>query len=296
MLALACACLPATSCFAAKTLRLGAPDSWKYLAFDPSTKRVFVAHGNEITVVDAASMRIIGHVPGLSGAHGVAIVPGGYGYATSSKSAQVSVFDPKTLQAKASLQAGEDANSVTYDPLSAHVFVANDDAGTITVIDAATNAAIATIALPGGEGLESAAADGAGHLFVNHSAQDDVVRIDTRKSAADAAWPLPGCSKPQGLASDIESQRLFISCENKLLLVLDQRDGRIVASLPIGPSSETVLLDKHRHRIYTANADGTLSVIDVRQAMTATCPKPRLLPPKGRIRQRWIPKQVSSTW
>ena len=109
------------------TLPLGAPDSWKYLAFDVTTQHLFVAHGTEVTVVDTNTQRIIGHVPGLADAHGVAIVPGGYGYAASSQSGTISVFNPKTFQVIAVLKAGDDANSVTYDPASKHVFVANDD-------------------------------------------------------------------------------------------------------------------------------------------------------------------------
>ena len=262
MLAFALACLPLSQPLA-ETLPLGAPDSWKYLAFDSASQNVFVAHGNEVTVVDTATLRIVGHVPGLVSAHGVAIVPGGHGYAASSKSASVTIFDPKTFRVIAVLKAGDDANSVTYDAVSNHVFVANDDAGTITVIDTGTDTQIASIALPGGEGLESAAADGVGHLFINHSAQGNIVRIDTRKAAIDAAWPLPGCTEPQGLALDAALQRLFISCDNNVLLVLDEHDGRLVTTLPIGPGSETVLFDSRRHRIYTANADGTLSVIKV---------------------------------
>jgi YVTN family beta-propeller protein len=263
MLALVFAALPAAASPAAQTLPVGAPDAWKYLAFDPGTKRVFIAHGNEVTVVDTVTLQIAGHIHGLSGAHGVAIVPGGSGYAASSKSAAVSVFDPKTLQVSAVLKAGEDANSVTYDPVSHHVFVANDDSGTVTIIDAATNAPVASVVLPGGEGLESTAADGTGHLFVNHSAQNNVVRIDTRTSRVDAAWKLPGCTKPRGLAVDATLERLFASCDNSRLLVLDLHDGRLVTTVPIGPASDTVIYDTQRHRLYTANMNGTLSVIKV---------------------------------
>jgi YVTN family beta-propeller protein len=269
MLAFTLACLP-FSPSPAQTLPLGAPDNWKYLAFDPASQEMFVAHGNEITVVDTATLRIIGHVPGLAGAHGVAIVPGGHGYAASGKNATVTVFDPKTFRPIAVLQAGADANSVTYDPASHHVFVANDDAGTITVIDAATGTLVASIALPGGEGLAAAASDGAGHLFVNHGAQGNLVRIDTRRSAVDATWPLPGCSDPEGLALDSALQRLFISCDNNRLVVLDDRNGKLVEAMPIGPASDTVLYDVRRARIYTANADGTLSVIKVAGADSYT--------------------------
>ena len=254
-------CLGTAPAHARQTLALGGSGHWKYLTFDPATQDLFIAQGDEITVVDTAAMRIRGHVTGLSGAHGVALAPGGHGYASSSKSASLSVFDPATRQVSRVLKADDDANSVTYDPVSKRVFVANDDSGSITVVDTAKDTVIATIALPGGEGLQSAVADGRGHLFVNHSARNEVIRIDTRTAAADAAWPLAGCTGPQGLAADDASKRLFISCANGHLLVLDQQDGRPVATLPIGPDSGTVLFDARLHRLYTPNADGTLSVI-----------------------------------
>ena len=254
-------CLGAAPAHARQTLALGGSGHWKYLTFDPATQDLFIAHGDEITVVDTAAMRIRGHVSGVSGAHGVALAPGGHGYASSSTAASLSVFDPATLQVSRVLKAGEDANSVTYDPFSKRVFVANDDSGSMTVVDTAKDAVIATIALPGGEGLQSAVADGSGHLFVNHSARNEIIRIDTRAAAADAAWPLTGCTGPQGLAADNAAQRLFVSCANGRLLVMDQQDGRVTATLPIGPDSGTVLFDERRHRLYTPNADGTLSVI-----------------------------------
>jgi DNA-binding beta-propeller fold protein YncE len=57
--------------------------------------------------------------------------------------------------------------------------------------------------------------------------------------------------------------RIYVSCESGVLVILDARSGRQVATLPIGPGSETVIFDAARHRIYTPNADATLSVIDV---------------------------------
>jgi DNA-binding beta-propeller fold protein YncE len=246
----------------AATLPLGPPDKSKYAAFDPATHHLFVAQGAAITVVDTSSMTIAGRIGGLPGAHGIALVPGGSGYAAGGKSASVAVFDPATLKTIATIKAGEDANAVVYDPASRHVFVMNDDAATITVIDPARNASMATITLPPGEGLEGAAADGAGHLFVAHSAAGDVLRIDTRRGRVDASFKLHDCAKPQGLALDPQSGRVFVSCENRELLVLDGRDGKSLATIPIGPGNRTLIFDARRRRVYAPCADGTITVID----------------------------------
>jgi DNA-binding beta-propeller fold protein YncE len=262
-LALGAAWVGAGCAMATENVLLGGAEHWKYITFDPATRKVFVAHGDEVTVIDAGATRVTGHVQGIAGAHGVTIVPGGHGYATSSKSATVTVFDPRNLGVLAVLKAGDDANTVTYDPTSRRVFAGNDDAGTITVIDAMTDKVVTLVRLPGGEGIESMAADGTGGLFVNHSAGGDLVRIDTHRAIAGASWKLPDCAKPQGIAADNVTKRLFVSCESGRLLVLDQHDARVVASLPIGKVSDTVLLDAQRHRVYAPSSDGVLSVIGI---------------------------------
>src|SRR3984957_17994667 len=51
----------------AKTVALGAPDRWDYVTFDPGAKRVYVAHGDRVTVVDGGSGAVIGNVEGMPG-------------------------------------------------------------------------------------------------------------------------------------------------------------------------------------------------------------------------------------
>ena len=40
-----------------KTVPLGAPDRWDYVVADPETTRVYVAHGDRVTVLDMATGR-----------------------------------------------------------------------------------------------------------------------------------------------------------------------------------------------------------------------------------------------
>jgi DNA-binding beta-propeller fold protein YncE len=136
----------------------------------------------------------------------------------------------------------------------------NDDAGNITVIDPAQDKVIDTIAV--GPGLESSAADGEGHLFISHSEARQVLRIDTRRDVTDARWPVAACGEPHGLALDTARHRVFVSCPQGKLLVLDSQSGRQVAALAVGRGGDCLLFDPARRRIYSPNAEGTLSVIE----------------------------------
>lgn len=140
------------------------------------------------------------------------------------------------------------------------MFVINGDSGTITVIDPKTDAAVTTIAV-GGK-LEYGVPGEHGKLFVNGASKREVVSIDTATNKVVARWPVPACESPHGLAFDADSHRLFVSCLNATLHVVDSQNGRIIARLPIGQGSDGAAFDPKRKLIFSSNGkDGTISVI-----------------------------------
>ena len=245
--------------------RLGVPDRWDYVLFDPTSGRVFVAHGDHTDVIDGHSGRIVGRVGPLEGAHGTVVAPElGRGFADSGESRSLTAFDLGSLKPIGRAEAGEDADAVAYDGVSRHVFVMNGDSGSISVIDGATLKPVATIPLGGS--LEFAAADGHGALFVNLAEAGGVARIDTRSNAVTARWPVADCVSPHGMAYDDATRRIFTSCVDGKLKVLDADDGHLVASLPIGTGSDSVAIDAKRRLVFSANGSGSISVIAIRDA------------------------------
>jgi YVTN family beta-propeller protein len=252
-----------------KSVPLGAPDRWDYVVFDPASHRVYVSHGDRVSVVDGKSGAVIGQVEGFpGGTHGIAIVTASSrGYTDDGRAGEAASFDLATLKVQQRIKAAQDADAVTFDPASGHVFVINGDPGTVTVIDTKADAAIATVAA-GGK-LEFAVADGKGKLYVNGEEKREIVRVDTRTNQVDAHWPMPNCESPHGLAIDPASHRLFSSCVNKLLVVVNTETGATVASVPIGAGTDAAAFDPKRHLVFSSNGrDGTLSVIREQDANT----------------------------
>jgi hypothetical protein len=241
------------------TVALGAPDRWDYLAWDPDSHRVFAAHDSTVTVVDAERSAVVGQVP-VPGANGIGIASALHkGYAGSSETRSVVVFDLVSLRVLTRVPADEDTDAVVYDAANERIFVMQGDPKSATVIDARSDKSLGRIDLGGKP--EFAAADGSGKLYVNLVDQGAVRRIDTRSLRADATWPLPGCERPHGLALDTSARRLFSGCVNQRLLVLDLDDGHVVAKLPIGAGSDAVGFDPRLRHILSSNGAGTLSVI-----------------------------------
>lgn len=244
-----------------KTILLGAPDRWDYLTFDSPSHRVYVAHGDRVSVVDGRSGKIIGNIESMpGGTHGIAISHAtGRGFTDDGRAGEAVVFDVKTLKVLKRIKAEEDADGIVFDPSSGHVFVIDGDSGKLTVIDPRTERAIATI--DAGGGLEFGVSGDNGKLYVNGAEKHEIVRINTATNTVDAHWPMPGCVRPHGLAIDVVHHRLFSSCSNKVMKIMNADNGTIVATEPIGEGTDFAVFDPKSERAYSSNRDGTISVI-----------------------------------
>jgi YVTN family beta-propeller protein len=260
---------PAPAYRITKTVMLGAPDRWDYVVFDSSSHRVYVAHNDRVTVVDGHDGKVLGEVAGIpGGTHGVAISPArGEGVTDDGHAGQAVIFDLKTLKVISRVTVEKDADAVAFDKASGHVFVVEGDPKKVTVIDPKTNAVVATI--DGGGGLEYAASDGRGALFVAGVEKRDVVRINTTTNTVDAHWPIADCASPHGVAIDAKTHRLFVSCVNERLIVVNTDTGKEMTSVPIGKGTDAAAFDPKRKLIFSSNGvDGTLSVIQEKDAQT----------------------------
>jgi DNA-binding beta-propeller fold protein YncE len=66
---------------------------------------------------------------------------------------------------------------------------------------------------------------------------------------------------PTGLAYDAATDRLFVACREKpLLVVIDARSGKVLTSLPIGQGVDWAYFDPDAKQVLTSNGEGTLSI------------------------------------
>ena len=250
---------PAANYTFADDVELGAPGFWDYLTFDPVAKRVYAAHYDKVSVFDAATGKPVGSIGPVKDAHGVVVVNRlGKGYAVSGEDGAVKVFNLSDLKIVKDIKIADDIDGAVLDPHSGAVLVVSGDGKSLSVINP-DHDTVKTFPLPGKP--EYLAADGAGKVYVNLADTATVAKVDIATGKVEANWPLTGCKAPHGLAYDARSHRLFSGCSNGRLVVVDAKNGRNVASLPIGPLSDGVVVDEKRGLLFSASAKGTLSVI-----------------------------------
>jgi DNA-binding beta-propeller fold protein YncE len=244
-----------------KKIPVGGEGGWDYITMDSATRRLFISRGSKVVVLDVDSGKIAGEIPNTEGVHGIALAQEvGRGFTSNGRAGTVTIFDLKTLAVVGSAQAGTNPDAIVYDPASNRVFAMNGRSQNATAIDGATGKVAGTVALAGKP--EFAAADGAGHVYVNIEDKNEMQQIDSQKLAVTSTWPLAPCDEPSGLAMDTEHRRLFAGCGNKLMAVVDANSGKVIATPAIGEGVDANGFDPGTGFAFASNGrSATLTVV-----------------------------------
>jgi DNA-binding beta-propeller fold protein YncE len=246
----------------ANRIHVGGEGFWDLLEVDASTGRLFLSHGTVVNVIDTKTGTLIGTIPDMNGVHGIALAPDlKKGFISCGRDSSVVIFDLDSLTVMTRLEAtGRNPDAIVYEPFSRRVFDFNPGSRNATVIDAKTNTIVGTVALDGRP--ELAAVDGRGTLFVNLEDKNMVEVIDAVTLKVKAQWSIAPGDGPTGLAIDIANERLFIGCNNKMMVVMDSDKGTVVGTYPVGERVDGAGFDPVLRRAYCPCGDGTLTVIE----------------------------------
>jgi DNA-binding beta-propeller fold protein YncE len=243
-----------------KTVPIPGEGGWDYLIVDDAGRRVYISHGTQVDVLDADSYEHKGTIPDTKGVHGIAVVPDlGKGFTSNGRSDSVTIFDLKTLKPLGDVKTGKNPDCIIYDPSSKRVFAFNGRDRSATAIDAAKGEAVGTVDLEGRP--EFAVADGAGNVFVNLEDKNTLVKFDAQKLKVLERWKLDEGDEPSALAMDTKNHRLFVCCHNKVLLVVNAENGKVVAKSPIGERVDAAAFDPETKLAFASCGDGTVTVI-----------------------------------
>jgi len=170
------------------SVHVGGEGGWDYLTVDPDAHRLYYGRGTRVQVLDLASRKVVGEVPGTPGIHGVALASDlGKGYTSNGRDSSVTVFDLKTLAVKGRVEVGgRNPDAILYEPVTRRVFTMNAGSGTATAIDAASDEVVGQVVLGGRP--EFAVADGKGRVYVNLEDSSAIVSFDAKTLALGPRW------------------------------------------------------------------------------------------------------------
>jgi YVTN family beta-propeller protein len=238
----------------------GGEGGWDYLALEGRSRLLYVTHGNAVEILNVGTGVKGKPITGLQGVHGVAFAPErNRGYISNGRGNSVSVFDLKTHNVLETVPStGQNPDAIMYDAFSGRVFTFNGRTANATAIDAATNKAVGTVDIGGKP--EFAVTDGQGTIFVNNEDKSEIVAFDAKSLEVKKRWPIAPGESPSGLAIDLKGKRLFSVCD-KVMVVSDFVNGKVVATVPIGGGPDAVRFDPGTGLVFSSNGEGTLTVV-----------------------------------
>jgi YVTN family beta-propeller protein len=244
-----------------KKIKIAGNEGWDYLAVDEVNQHLFVSHGSVVNVVDLATDKEIATITDTKGVHGISIANDlNKAFITDGKDNSVTIVDLKTFKLieKVTIE-GQKPDAVLYDQFSHKVFTYNAKSNDATVLDAITNKVVKTIPLGGKP--EFSVTNIKGLIYVNIEDKNEIKTIDATKLEVIATWSITPGDEPSGLAIDLDSNRLFSVCGNKLMVVVNASNGKIIKTLPIGDGCDGVAFDTKKKLAFSSNGEGTITVV-----------------------------------
>jgi len=250
----------------------GENSDFDHAAFDPKTRRVFIAHTARdcIEVVDHDAQKHIATLPGFPGVAG-AVADDGEILTTNRGAATISWLDATTYQTKAIFPSGPRPNGaaiVKRKGIGIAACFGDADQGPALQVTKLKEATQRAIDLPGPPRwcVTDAAAE---RVFVCIR-QPSMVLVAQLPDLGDVVhWKLP-CAGAHGLDIDHSSNRLYAACDDGALVEIDSISGQVTNVWPIAGAPDVTFFNPATGLVHVAIGDpGLVETIDPRTGASA---------------------------
>jgi len=237
-----------------------------HFTFDAKRKRVIGAAlgNNTVEVVDTFAGRDIHSITGAAAPQGVVYVADlDKLFVANGTDGKLRIYDGDSFKLLNTVDDGEDADNVRYDPVEKKVYVAfgGDEGGGIAVIDAASGRRLEDAAKLDAHPESFQIATSKSAIYANIATKAKVVVID-RATHKVTEWPLKTGKANYPMAFDEADHRVFVVTRKPAqLVVLDSDSGAMVGSVPCVSDADDLYYDAGRKRIYVPGGEGFISVI-----------------------------------
>jgi YVTN family beta-propeller protein len=232
-----------------------------HMAYNDSQDLLYVAAlgNNTVEVVDLRSKKVIYSIKGLSEPQGIRYIHMTNSIVVSNGgNGELKIFKASDYKEVKSINLGEDADNVKYNPANETIYVGYGS-GAIAMVNAITLEEISEIGLPGHP--ESFQLDNDNRLYVNIPDMHLLDVVDLKLNKVIAKWEIRESSANFPMALDEADNRLFIGCRHPAkLLVLDIKTEKTITSLPVDGDADDIFYDNSTHQIFMSCGSGYLDI------------------------------------
>lgn len=237
------------------------------LWLDATSRRLYVAHGDSVEVINADTGKREGSMTAQGATDVLVAGASGHGFFTDLRGNSVTMFDPAALTVLKVIPLDtKGPESLVYDPDVQRVFVVAPEGGEVIALDAQSGEVTGNVALQGH--LRQAISNDLGNLFVAAEDANAIHVVDTHTLKLLGDFPSGDAKGPVALAIDPSGRRLFVACSDGMLPVIDTDIGFTFEELPIGTGDAGSVFTftpqgkgGWKGADFVASTDGTLALV-----------------------------------
>lgn len=234
-----------------------------HMSIDVKGQRLFVSAlgNNTLEVIDLKAGKRASSISGLNEPQGALFVADNDRlFVASSKDGTVKVFDGSSFNLLKTIEYGDDADNLRYDPARQRIYV-GFGGGALGEMDSEGQKIAETKlgAHPESFQLEKTSS----RLYVNLPGSRKIAVVDREAHTVVATWGMGLDLGNYAMALDEADHRLFVVPRVPArLVVVDTATGKVVEKLPAVGDCDDVFFDQKRKRIYASGGEGAISVFE----------------------------------
>lgn len=241
---------------------------FNHMSVDPGQQRLFAAAptNGTIEIVDLKTGKALRSLDGERPA--AARFAPEFNQLYASRGQSLYIYDGKTLDQVAKVNLESSLDEIQYDPRAKQLYVG---------VMAADKTAIAILSLPDGQRLGQIKLPGkpqgfiveqkGKRIFANIPALKQIAVMDRESRTLLEPWSLAGTQGNYPIDLDEDNHRLFVGCRQPArMVVFDTTSGKPIANIEINGDTDDLFYDPVQRRVYVSSGDGSIDVIDQRDA------------------------------
>jgi DNA-binding beta-propeller fold protein YncE len=237
-----------------------------FLVIDADGRRLLAANtGNgSLDVLDLDKQEIV-KVVATGAAQSSAVDAQGHRYLVSvSKPPQLVIVDSSTLEATGKVPLPGPADLVAINSATGKAYVDHDDGKEAWVVDVAAQKLVGTVELPSDSPEDLFFDEPHQRLFQAMKTGSIIAVVDVATGKVAATWPTAPVQGPHGMAAVPELEAFLAVGGNGKLVLMSQKDGRVLSSCDVTARVDEIAYDPEVHRVYCASGTGRIAVVELK--------------------------------
>ena len=242
-----------------------------WVTYDRATDTVWLAQApdHDVVVIDAKTNAVNKVIDGIEEGNGIALSERD-AFLADGKGNKVVVVDKRSFAKVAELtDVGKTPDGVYWDAKASRLWVAADDDNQLSVYSASGSVfkKIDTFKLepnPAKDGPDVGTFVSA-HDRIYQPVDNKIDVIDAKTMKIETVWD-PGIKKSaKTIVYDPKSDHLVVGTTDKDVLILNAKDGKVVATVPVDGAVDQSVVDSSARRASVGDKAGHVDVIDLDQ-------------------------------